>query len=331
MTTHKSIVKLLYINFTLIFFFFISSCKDDLIQPPIKPYGVEALSGMNQITISWNESSGALGYNLYWSETPGFSKTNGTLIANVISPYVHTGLTFGKNYYYFVTAKNDGGESFPSSEVFGVPGCLNHSTGIVSWWSADGNANDIVGNNHGTLQGSVTYAPGKVGQAFNFTSNLDIVGAGVSGINNLQQLTIELWVQHRTITPNQIDHYFTIGGQTAKAVLRHDGVSGTNQLHFYMDINGQFYHVRANNVLQVGVWHHVVGTYDGNIMSLYIDGVLNGTNPISGTVATGEHISFGTNGIGFDGLIDETTIYNYALTSNEIIAIYNADIAGKCK
>ena len=31
------------------------------------------------------------------------------------------------------------------------------------------------------------------------------------------------------------------------------------------------------------------------------------------------------------GLIDEVSMYNRALTAEEILAIYNADIAGKCK
>jgi hypothetical protein len=38
----------------------------------------------------------------------------------------------------------------------------------VSWWPGDGNANDIVDGNDGTLQGGVTFATGKVEQAFSF-------------------------------------------------------------------------------------------------------------------------------------------------------------------
>jgi hypothetical protein len=36
----------------------------------------------------------------------------------------------------------------------------------VSWWHADGNANESVGSNNGSLQGGATFAPGKSGQAF---------------------------------------------------------------------------------------------------------------------------------------------------------------------
>jgi len=38
--------------------------------------------------------------------------------------------------------------------------------GLVGWWPGDGNADDIAGGNHGTLQGGADFAPGMVGQAF---------------------------------------------------------------------------------------------------------------------------------------------------------------------
>jgi hypothetical protein len=53
--------------------------------------------------------------------------------------------------------------------------CTPPPTNIVSWWSGDGNANDIAGVNHGALQNGVTFAPGKVGQAFSFDGIDDFV------------------------------------------------------------------------------------------------------------------------------------------------------------
>src|SRR5262249_39768781 len=68
----------------------------------------------------------------------------------------------------------------------------------VSWFKAEGNANDAVGGNNGTLFGNVTFTTGEVGQAFQFdgsgavislpntkTGTLDITGTA---------LTIESWV-----------------------------------------------------------------------------------------------------------------------------------------
>src|ERR1051325_7362945 len=54
-----------------------------------------------------------------------------------------------------------------------VQTCTPPPSGIVSWWPGEGNANDIQGNNNGTLQNAATFASGEVGQAFLFTSDGD--------------------------------------------------------------------------------------------------------------------------------------------------------------
>jgi len=82
-----------------------------------------------------------------------------------------------------------------------------------------------------------------------------------AGIDGLQQLTVDAWVKHNSLPPNRIERYVTLGGE--KAVLRYDAVNGPAQLHFYMRINGELQHIRVDNVLQVGVFHHVAGSYDG--------------------------------------------------------------------
>lgn len=65
----------------------------------------------------------ALQFNIYWGPSPGVTKATGTKIANVTSPYEHTGLTNGTTYYYVVTAYDTatGLESAESAEVSGTP------------------------------------------------------------------------------------------------------------------------------------------------------------------------------------------------------------------
>src|SRR3954451_6419404 len=48
--------------------------------------------------------------------------------------------------------------------------CVSVPSGLVSWWRAEANANDIAGGNNGTLQGGATLAAGKAGQAFSFNN-----------------------------------------------------------------------------------------------------------------------------------------------------------------
>ena len=57
---------------------------------------------------------------------------------------------------------------------------LAPTTGLVGWWQADGNANDVLGANNGTLVNGATFATGRNGQAFSFDGTDDYVQIGAS-------------------------------------------------------------------------------------------------------------------------------------------------------
>src|SRR5437764_15361124 len=77
-----------------------------------------------------------------------------------------------------------------------VQTCTSPPANMVSWWSADGNANGIQGSNNGTLQNGATFGPGKVGQAFSFDGVNDYVR--VPDNPNLYPaagpLTVDAWI-----------------------------------------------------------------------------------------------------------------------------------------
>jgi hypothetical protein len=56
--------------------------------------------------------------------------------------------------------------------------CTPPPSGIVAWWPGDGNANDIIGGNNGTMEGTARFAPGKVGLAFSLNG-----AEGVNAVN----------------------------------------------------------------------------------------------------------------------------------------------------
>ncbi len=209
------------------------------------------------------------------------------------------------------------------------PFCIAPPSGIVSWWPGEGNASDVVGPNDGTLENGSTRAAGKVGQAFSLDAVDDFVGAPAEIVGDLQRFTVEVWVKLNALLPAASGQRFvTLGNE--KAVLRLFREFQDN-LEFYMRIDGQLVFLLGGSALQAGVFHHVVGTYDGSAMKLFVDGVRIAARSAEGTVQTTEDVIFGAGQGPLGGLLDEITVYDRALLETEIQAIFDAGSAGKCR
>lgn len=91
--------------------------------------------------------------------------------------------------------------------------------------------------------------------------------------------------------------------------------------------------VGENNLIDVGIWYHLVGTYDGNTSKIYFNGVEK--NSVYATPTEAITTSIYDVGIGarpqdpqapsdfFDGIIDEVKIYNRALSPTEVKNTYD--------
>src|SRR5260221_3399815 len=99
--------------------------------------------------------------------------------------------------------------------------------------------------------------------------------------------------------------------------------------------------ILSTNAFPAGAFYHVAGTYDGATLRLYVNGTLEASRSVVKTIAYTTSIPWviGANnpvarGIGFprtwNGVIDEVEIFNRALSSSEIAALYAAGAAGKC-
>jgi len=81
--------------------------------------------------------------------------------------------------------------------------------------------------------------------------------------------------------------------------------------------------------LAIGAWHHVVGTYDGNTMRLYIDGSLVAQEDGAFTItATDEDLLIGDSfdsTSSLDGLLDDIDVFDYALSGQEISELYGEE------
>ncbi|MCK5176788.1 MAG: LamG domain-containing protein, partial [Candidatus Aenigmarchaeota archaeon] len=102
---------------------------------------------------------------------------------------------------------------------------------------------------------------------------------------------------------------------------------------FLIMVGGTAHLVNSTTDINDNEWHHVVGTYDGTTMKIYIDGNLEDTNTdFSGNLSTNDgNVRIGadyqaTPDNFFKGTIDEVLIWNRALSPEEINASYNVGL-----
>ena len=157
------------------------------------------------------------------------------------------------------------------------------------------------------------------GTALEFDGIDDYVsGSGIA--TPFTNITLESWVRHNSLPAGQIQRYMTIGPEVA--VLRYDGTSGTNQLHFYIrQSNGALYSIRLNDVLTINEWFHITGTYDGITMKLYMNGseIGRATPTVGGLYANdGTFLFSNLAGESLNGKLDEMRLWNIARTSQQI-------------
>ena len=200
--------------------------------------------------------------------------------------------------------------------------------GLLGWWKLDEKegtiAADSSGNgNDGTLIGNPVWRPqgGKIGGAIELGGKGDYVKiANESAFNITSQITIAAWVNITSI-PQEWTGIVT-KGDTA---WRLSTSFANNVFHFG---TAREDYLNGSTTVSSGQWHHVACVYDGQKMSIYVDGKLDVSKPRSGPIATnnfpvciGENIEL--TGHCWNGLIDDVRIYTYALSENEIAALAN--------
>jgi len=77
--------------------------------------------------------------------------------------------------------------------------------------------------------------------------------------------------------------------------------------------------------LSLNTWYHIVGTYDGTTMRLYVDGSEVDSDTATLTWGAG-NLLLATSGLSgyFDGTLDEVAFYDYKLTAGQVAAHYAA-------
>ena len=89
------------------------------------------------------------------------------------------------------------------------PTCLPPPSGMLNWWTADGDAIDRISGNNGILQNGTSFVEGKVAQAFHFDGINDYVDTSYQGIIGSQARTIDAWLKSSSQDGQTIISYGT--------------------------------------------------------------------------------------------------------------------------
>jgi uncharacterized repeat protein (TIGR03803 family) len=228
--------------------------------------------------------------------------------------------------------------------------CLPVPAGSIGFWPGDGDATDFVGSNNGTLNGNATAtAAGFVGSAFSFDGTNSFVQIPDAPSLRPTNFTIETWVRFDNLysastSPGEQYLVFKQNTRTNSYIegLALEKVINTNNQHvFHFVVIGAggppSAKVDSVTVVSTGVWYHVAAVRGPTSLQIFVNGKLESEASVGFTNDYGNFpLYFGSTGQSFydgklSGRLDEVTLYNRALGSNEIAAIYAAGAEGKCK
>jgi hypothetical protein len=198
-----------------------------------------------------------------------------------------------------------------------APGTLGN--GITT--TGTGNAGDTLTANQGSLAG----------------------GSGVASVISNQAilqptsfLTVEAWHKPNVCATGSVKQVLACYGSDVASLaawnLYHSGSSAVNHtFKFSVNVAGTIVTATATlPVVVVGSTYHVVGTYDGVNVRIYVNGVLQGTTAATGAISYASIAGYGI-ALGNDpsltdanlqGYLDEVAIYAQALSATRIAYHY---------
>jgi hypothetical protein len=218
------------------------------------------------------------------------------------------------------------------------PECAPTPPTLVGWWRGENDAQDSASGIHGTFtNGSFTNAV--AGDGFNFTGSQFVQMPDVAPLDFNNAFTIELWVSPKA-AGNANGTTFLLGKGNMNFVNTQSyGLLFNDDRRVFIRLgNGSIIdQLPSTTPLPLNTWSHIAATYNGTMMRVYVNGVLENSAPTtittllntSGGLVIGG-ADFNSSKILSQAAMDEVSIYSGALTAQEIAGIYAAGSYGKC-
>jgi hypothetical protein len=174
---------------------------------------------------------------------------------------------------------------------------------------------------------------GVSGYAYYFDGVGDYIDVGEIDLSGQSSFSISAWIKLRALgafQPIVTKAKVWSDYSEYKLVIMH-----TNKLGFWFatanTAEGYLTPIYSATAFSTGIWYHVAGTYDGDAIRMYINGELDENCPIprTGSPYDNRHNTWIGNCkpgrksmTGFNGSIDEVSIFDRALSADEIRLLY---------
>jgi hypothetical protein len=150
--------------------------------------------------------------------------------------------------------------------------------------------------------------------------------------NVTNAVTVEAWVKPSVTTSS----YAPIAAYGTNAALPWESYlieAEGSHFAFQLAVNGQPVRLDSSTPYQTNQTYHVVGTYDGSNMDIYVNGVLSASKSLSGSIGNFTSLGFliGQSADythGFVGTIEDVAVYGNALSATQVAAHYASGNGG---
>ncbi len=204
---------------------------------------------------------------------------------------------------------------------------------LISHWKFDEGASvaalDAANGNRGTLVNGPVRTPGRFGDALRFDGVNDHVNVPDShSLDVSNKFSISLWFKPSELL-NARSGRKDIFAKYAAYWLIMNFPTNDGRLAFALNTGGEIVKSRTDS-WQADRWYHAAATYDGAMMKLYVDGVLEGAGATTALPANTIYpLQIGGDTFlsrYFPGCIDDARLYGCALTAAEVLNLFGGSL-----
>jgi len=219
------------------------------------------------------------------------------------------------------------------------------TNGLIAYYPFDGNGNDASGNGRNLTVANCSFTNGTKTSGLHFSAPTTTTDATINSYTiftgtpqTTTNFSYSIWINPDVLTRDRDMWLLGQGSNwvssTFLALTTPSSASSPYYKQLFMGYGSPILGTIAKttpsiSALNTNVWQHIVATAQGKTYKFYVNGtqVANITNASilnfdMNNFMVGNQWGFG---VPFQGSIDEVRIYNRALSSNEVVSLYNLD------